>query len=371
MLWTYLFILMTVLLVLGATVGAVFLLSRFHRFRCLAGLSEKHKVLSWVLAGVPLVCIFGFYLINVYTLTVVLIYLFIMWGLCDLGAFLIRRVTKKERRGNPEGAAALLLTAGILAVGWHNAHNILQTEYTLTTGKNLEKPLRIAMLADSHLGITLDGAGFAAQMERIQAQNPDLVIVAGDFVDDDSRRADMEEAAAALGRLKTTYGVYFAFGNHDVGYFNHRDFTAQNLRDALTSNGVVILEDRSVPVGDTLCIVGREDKSNRERKDFSALADGIDPEKYMIVLDHQPNDYANEANIADLVLSGHTHGGHVFPAGYIGLWIGANDRVYGHETRGAENPTDFIVTSGISGWAIPFKTGCISEYVIIDIEPTK
>ena len=88
--------------------------------------------------------------------------------------------------------------------------------------------------------------------------------------------------------------------------------------------------------------------------------------KFMIVMDHQPNDYEKEKNfLVDLVLSGHTHGGHLFPAGFVGLLMGANDKVYGHEK--IEN-TDFIVTSGISGWAIPFKTGAISEYVVIDVK---
>ena len=97
----------------------------------------------------------------------------------------------------------------------------------------------------------------------------------------------------------------------------------------------------------------------------SELMRGLDETKYVIMLDHQPNDYAAEAEAgADLVLSGHTHGGHIFPAGLIGLWTGANDRTYGSERRGN---TDFYVTSGISGWGIPFKTGCISEFVVIDI----
>ena len=98
---------------------------------------------------------------------------------------------------------------------------------------------------------------------------------------------------------------------------------------------------------------------------MDALTSGLDVSKYMIVLDHQPNDYANEADSpVDLVLSGHTHGGHIYPAGAFGLLIGANDRVYGTELR---KGTRFVVTSGISGWAIPFKTGCFSEYLVIDI----
>ena len=102
-----------------------------------------------------------------------------------------------------------------------------------------------------------------------------------------------------------------------------------------------------------------------KRLPISNLIENFDENKYTIVLDHQPADYKNFADSkVDLVLSGHTHGGHVFPAGLIGLLMHANDRVYGTETRGN---TQFLVTSGASGWAIPFKTGCISEYCVIDI----
>ena len=86
----------------------------------------------------------------------------------------------------------------------------------------------------------------------------------------------------------------------------------------------------------------------------------------MIVMDHQPHDYKNEADAnVDLVLSGHTHGGQLIPINIIGELIKANDKTYGYEKRGE---TNFIVTSGISDWAVDFKTGCKSEYVVIDVK---
>ena len=89
----------------------------------------------------------------------------------------------------------------------------------------------------------------------------------------------------------------------------------------------------------------------------------------MIVLDHQPVEYDKEADTkVDLVLNGHTHGGQLFPFNQVGKWIKANDLVYGHEKR---KNTDFIVTSGISDWAIKFKTGTKSEFVIINIKKGK
>ena len=95
------------------------------------------------------------------------------------------------------------------------------------------------------------------------------------------------------------------------------------------------------------------------------LVKDLDKSKYMIVLDHQPTEFNKQAaSGVDLVLCGHTHGGQLFPFNKVGKWIGANDLVYGHEKR---QNTDFIVTSGISDWAIKFKTGTKSEFVIINI----
>ena len=112
-----------------------------------------------------------------------------------------------------------------------------------------------------------------------------------------------------------------------------------------------------------------EKEQGGKRKSMNELMRQTDGGKYVIVADHQPTDYDNQAESgADLVLSGHTHGGQLFPFNQVGKWIGANDLVYGHERR---KNTDFIVTSGISDWAIKFKTGTRSEYVIINVIPQK
>lgn len=101
------------------------------------------------------------------------------------------------------------------------------------------------------------------------------------------------------------------------------------------------------------------------------LTGALDPNKFSIVLDHQPQDYeSQEAVGVDLVLSGHTHGGQLFPLMTIEnhTSLTPDDKVYGYEKRGN---TNFIVTSGISDWAIKFKTGCKSEYLLLDITSTE
>ena len=127
-----------------------------------------------------------------------------------------------------------------------------------------------------------------------------------------------------------------------------------------------ILEDECVLLDGGFYLIGRRDRSMRARKSMEALTQGLDRSRFAILLDHQPNDCAQEQGRVDLVLSGHTHGGHIFPAGLVGALTGANDIIYGKEERGS---TTFIVTSGISGWAIPFKTGTRSEFAVIDVVP--
>ncbi|MBQ8921665.1 MAG: metallophosphoesterase [Oscillospiraceae bacterium] len=354
---------------IGVLVGLFYLISRTRRLWPFSKLKEKHKLLSWVAATVPLaaLALFWYLLYNLFTMFVVILHLMFIAILFELIGFLVHKITKKPRIYWLESAAAILATTVVLCIGWHLAHAVRVTEYRFKTEKQLGgEPLRVVMFADSHLGITLDKTNFPKEMERVQAANPDLVIIAGDYVDDDTEKDDMLAACAELGKLQTKYGVFFTYGNHDNGYFHYRNFSSQELRDALTANNVTILEDEAMLIDDRFYLVGRLDRTFEDRVSAQKLTEGLDTSKYIIMIDHQPNDYQNEAESgADLVLSGHTHGGHIFPAGQIGLLLGMNDRVYGTERRGL---TNFIVTSGISGWAIPFKTGTWSEFCIIDIE---
>ena len=102
-----------------------------------------------------------------------------------------------------------------------------------------------------------------------------------------------------------------------------------------------------------------------KRKSVLELLEPLDKSKFIIVLDHQPHEYDEEAKAgADFVLSGHTHGGQMFPGAFFSNLTGANDSVCGLSKR---KETSFIVTSGISDWAFNFKTGTSSEFCVIDV----
>lgn len=285
-----------------------------------------------------------------------------------------RGIKTQKRKIYYAGITAIVVTIVYMSWGWYQAHNVWQKDYTIQTDKVVGS-IKLALIADSHTGTTFDGDGFAEHVKEIQAQDPDAVLIAGDFVDDDTSLIDMKKCCEALGTLDTKYGVYYVFGNHDKGYYasERRGYDGDDIIAELEKNGVAVLQDETVLLGDSFYIIGRQDLSEvtdrgGSRADIEDLVKALDDDKYQIVMDHQPADYAHEkASGVDLVLSGHTHGGQLL---LIKLFqeitgMGGNDQIYGLENI---DGSDFLVTSGISDWAIKFKTGCRSEYVIIDIQ---
>lgn len=303
---------------------------------------------------------------------IILIHLVVFWLLSDVVFFVIKKIRGRAFVFNFSAAVAMLTTLVYLTVGFFSANNVWVARYEIETDKAVGN-LRIILFADSHIGTTFDGEGFAEHVKTMQSHDPDIVVIAGDFVDDDTSLKDMETACRALGTLKTTYGVFYAFGNHDKGYYDdsHRSYSGADLIGELEKNGVTVLQDESKPIGDGFIIIGRQEaeesrRGGKPRVEIGELTDGIDNDKFSIVINHQPTDYANEAKSGvDLVLSGHTHGGQMFPIGFVSDLFNLNDSVYGLTHRGN---TDFIVTSGISDWAFRFKTGCRSEFVIVDVK---
>ena len=359
----------------GMIAGIIYLYTRFERFGLVRRIAGGRKPVRRILAFVPILIIACFYLIDGMNTIVVVLHLMIFWLIGDI----IGHVIHKKRRNTDDGSgfrpyytgiAVMIFTAVYLCAGWYLAHHVIRTTYDLTTDKDLGQPeLKAVLFADSHIGTTFDGEGFAEHMKAVSEEEPDIIFIAGDYVDDDTVREDMVRSCQALGELRTTYGIYYVSGNHDKGYYNGRDFTYDDLRAELEKNGVTVLEDEAVLINDSFYVIGRLDKGAGNRKSASEMTEGLDKEKYMIMLDHQPNDYeAEAASGADLVLSGHTHGGQLIPITRVGELIGANDNTYGYERI---NNTDYIITSGISDWAIKFKTGTRSEYVVLNISLSK
>lgn len=360
-------------ILLGTLLSMAYVVSRFARFSIVHKIAKEKKIIRYVIgfAAVVLILLGTGFTMGAINAMICLMHLMIIWLVCDGCNKLVEKKRKKEFARYYAGIGAIAVTVVYLICGWYLANHVWRTEYTLATDKAVGN-LRIVQFADSHVGTTFDGEGFAEHVKAMQAENPDVVVVTGDYVDDDTTKEDMIAACRALGTLNTTYGVYYAFGNHDKGYYGSefRGYSGEDLIAELEKNNVTVLQDESVLLDNRFYLIGRQDRSEEQkgssRASMQELTAGLDFSKYSIVLDHQPHDYeAQAASGVDLVLSGHTHGGQLFPVNYVGEWTGENDKTYGLETR---NNTNFIVSSGISDWAIQFKTGCKSEYVVIDVQ---
>ena len=322
----------------------------------------KHGLLIALAAAV--VCILVFDVTNT---IVIVIHFTVFLLLGDLVSLVVKAASHKEIfRASSAVAAALCVI--YLVIGWILMHGLWETDYLLGTPKEVGS-LRIAQIADSHVGCGFSGKGFGDRLDKIAKSEPDVLVITGDFVDDSTKKQDMIDACAALGKFQTKYGTYFCFGNHDRGYYanERRGYGGDELVAELEKNGVVVLEDESVLIDGRFYVIGRADAGygGSNRKSIADLIAPLDKDKYMIVLDHQPTDYdAEEASGVDLVLSGHTHGGQLWPLEFVQPLLSENDNVRGYERRGN---TDFIVTDGISDWAVKFKTGCRSEFNLIRV----
>ena len=383
------------LLLFAVGIGSLFYFwNRFHKFYFVQKIAKEHKKFSWLVAAIPVLLLVLLFFVKTVIATIICLHLLVFWLLCDFISWLMKRTElwelitkwslvadflnwfrKKTEASSKKyyypGIFAILITTVYLCIGWYYGHHVFETHYTVESKKELGVDnLRIVQISDSHLGCTFDGDGFAKYMKRVQKTKPDIVVVTGDFVDDDSEKKEMIKVCKALGELKTTYGVYFVYGNHDKGYFHSRDFSAEELDKELEKNDVTVLKDEMVDLNEHISIIGRKDRSEEKREKISDLMEVMEKEnRYLIVLDHQPHDFAAEAEAGcDLVLCGHTHGGQMFPVGITGELSGENDKTYGLEKR---KDTTFIVNSGISDWAIPFKTAAIAEYGVIDVKPSK
>jgi predicted MPP superfamily phosphohydrolase len=206
--------------------------------------------------------------------------------------------------------------------------------------------LRIVQVSDIHIGDVLGRPFLEDMVQRCNALKPDLVAVTGDLVD--GRVDRIGSTISALQGLRSRFGTYFVTGNHEY-YSGDVPWCS-----ALEQMGLTVLRNRGVSLRDgdaRLDIVGVDDYGQREQPrgwDLDAALAGRDPEHPAVLLAHQPRavEDALEKGIG-LQLSGHTHGGQLFPiTGLIaalwtysaGLYRVGDGHVYVHRGTGFWGP---------------------------------
>ena len=171
-----------------------------------------------------------------------------------------------------------------------------------------------------------------------------------------------DEVVNLLGSIKNKYGVYASLGNHDAGE------TFDKMMDILSRGNVKVLMDESVVIDDRLAIIGRLDKTpiggygdGIVRGDFDDIIKDIDLP--LVVLEHNPMYIDEYDNRVDLILSGHTHKGQLFPANIITDLMYEVD--YGYYNNSG---THVVVSSGVGTWSMPMRVGSHCEIVSINIK---
>ncbi len=350
----------------------------YHFFKRVLGFwrMDEQKTGRKVLA-VILTIIFTFLAVNIWGLAaVIILHAIIISILLDLACVIWRRgnFPKKKVLRNVYrcGLVPIVCSLIILGYGYYNMTHAREKAYTVHTEKNISRDYKVAMMSDLHYETTMKAEKLKEYCAEIEAEKPDVLLLCGDIVDESTSLQGMMEALQILGSVKTTYGVYYVYGNHDMAtYSASSEFGEIELAKQLIKSGIHILQDTSVALNDEFVLGGRMDLSYSRGDDVPPRSStkGIFSEKnkeaFTLLLDHQPVDLKeNEEAGVDLQLSGHTHGGQIWPIGLISDLLGFGELNYGYEKSG-----DFqiIVSSGIGGWGYPIRTGCHSEYLMVTV----
>lgn len=281
----------------------------------------------------------------------------------------------------------IVITASVASFsiyGAIHANRIQVNPYEVSIDKSCGErdELKIVLAADLHLGYSFGERQMRQMVKKINAQSPDLVLIAGDIFDNDyDALQNPDRIAQVLSGLKSTYGTYGVFGNHDVterllGGFSvsskDKDIRDPRFDEFAEKAGIQILDDEVLCIEDDFYLVGRLDASkpgdgSTNRKSPEELLTGLDQTKPIIVMEHQPKQLDELADAgADMQLCGHTHDGQLFPGNLtIGLmW----ENACGHLKKGDMHS---IVTSGVGVWGPAMRVGTNSEICPITVHFSK
>lgn len=261
----------------------------------------------------------------------------------------------------------IMLVSMIVFFGNLNKRDIKIKELELSIPKGNSKisELNIVMASDIHLS-PIDGEKLLTRIvDKINFLNPDIVLLAGDIVDDRAEILNQRGIGKSFNKLKPKYGIYSINGNHEfINGVKSSDTYAEQF-------GIKLLLDSSELIDSSFYVIGREDVAmpqftNKQRKSLNEIVSNLDNNLPKILLDHTPVKLEQaEQNGIDLQLSGHTHHGQIWPANIITNMI--YELSWGYLKKGK---THYYVSSGAGTWGPPVRTGSSSEIVNIKVRFT-
>ncbi|MER6114944.1 metallophosphoesterase [Streptomyces sp. NPDC001743] len=257
------------------------------------------------------------------------------------------------------GAAAVagLATTGYGTYGVLRGPRVKRVTVPLARLPRSAHGFRIAVVSDIHLGPVLGRAHTQRIVDTVNRTQPDLIAVVGDLVD--GSVGDLGPAAEPLARLRSRHGAFFVTGNHE--YYSGAAEWVDHVREL----GLHPLENARVEI-DGFDLAGVNDiagESEGQGPDFGRALGDRDRTRAAVLMAHQPVviDEAVEHGV-DLQLSGHTHGGQLWPGNYIAEL--SNPTVAGLERYG---DTQLYVTRGAGAWGPPVRVGAPSDITVVEL----
>lgn len=256
----------------------------------------------------------------------------------------------------------LILAFSYIAKGFFNGMKAPQIKEVDIFINGLESELCMVQITDLHIGKTLGKNFMDDVVAQINSLDADIVVITGDLVD--MPVSQIGNKLDALRTIQSRLGVYYVPGNHE--YF----YGVNTIMEHIQSLGVHVLSNRSIVINHTINLAGVMDMMGK-RFDFAppdlerALLH-VKPELPTILLSHQPkivNEMKNEK--IDLILSGHTHGGQIFPFGLLVLL----DQPYLSGLYQHSKQTQVFVSNGAGYWGPSVRIMAPSEIVKLNLKP--
>lgn len=226
----------------------------------------------------------------------------------------------------------------------------------------LDKPIqgesiKVIAISDIHLGNGTRKPQLKKFVEMINAEEPDLIVIGGDLIDNSLLPLYQQKMQEELNLLKAPMGIYMVPGNHE--YISGIEECETFLKDT----PIRLLRDTIVTLPNGLQLIGRDDRSNRRRLPVADLMKKADPSRPAFLLDHQPYEIAKKDSLGiDIQFSGHTHHGQVWP---LSLLV---NNMYEQSHGYQKWPHSHVyVSSGLSLWGPPFRIGTDSDMLVMTI----
>lgn len=256
----------------------------------------------------------------------------------------------------------------LISYGTWNARHPITLHYEITipkAGGSLET-LQVVMVSDIHLGNIVTNKQLTKLVNRINQLEPDIILLAGDTIDDKVDILSHQNVMDNFNRLQSKFGTYAILGNHE--YFAQKP---EVIIQSLEQSNVHVLRDQWSLIGNSFYLVGRDDLSKQRyttssRQNLGTIMAGIDHTLPILLLDHQPHSLQDGVEQGvDLQFSGHTHLGQLFPNSLITNKLYELDWGYLRKES-----MQVLVSCGIGTWGPPIRIGNHPEILNITIHFT-